>query len=339
MAGVDQIARILRLFPDDCQPRHVEPFHAPDSFSGAALWRLSTPRGTLCLRQWPAGHPNQQRLEFIQAVLWHVDQEGFHHVPLPLETHHRHGYVWHAGRLWELTPWLPGTADYRTRPSMLRLYNALKTLAVFHRAAATFPLPDAGPDYSPGCVERLQRLRTLLNERLAVLRGSIDESSGAALVEPARRVCELFERAAPRHLEMLELAARLRVGIQPCIRDIWHAHVLYTGEEVSGLVDFGAMRPENVAADVARLLGSLAGDDTQAWKLGLRAYQRVRPLSQDELALVTAFDRGTVLMGGLQWLEWLYIERRQFANQQNVLARLQEFVRRLGVLAAKAEAD
>jgi Ser/Thr protein kinase RdoA (MazF antagonist) len=332
MAVVSKIERVLRLYPEDCRPRAIAPLVETGGFSGARLWRLDSPYGPLCLRRWPPGHPDQQRLEFIQAVLWHVDQEGFRQIPLPLETQHRHGYVQYAGHLWELTHWLSGTADYRQRPSTARLENALSALARFHVAAATFPLPESGPVASPGILERVVRLRELMNGRIDSLRLATRNGAWPELAARGRELVELFSSAAPGVMSLLESAAQLRVGLQPCIRDIWHAHVLFEGDEVSGIVDFGSMRPGNVAADVARLLGSLACDDAADWEHGLRAYQTVRRLSDDELRLAAAFDRSTVLMGGLQWLEWLYLEERVFSDPAGVLARVNEFVARLGQL-------
>ncbi len=339
MAVERKIEQVLRVYPDDCQPRAVEALLETGGFSGARLWRLQSPYGPLCLRRWPPGHPDQQRLEFIQAVLWHVDQEGFHRVPLPLETRHRHGYVLFAGHLWELTHWLPGTADYRRRPSPARLKNALAALAKFHCAAATFPLPDNGPVDSPGILERRGRLRGLLEGRIDVLRAATHNGAWPELAARGQVLLELFSVAAPRVMATLESAARLHVGLQPCIRDVWHAHVLFQDDDVSGIVDFGSMRPGSVAADVARLLGSLACDDAEAWKMGLRAYERVRPLSDDERQLVAAFDQSTVLMGGLQWLEWLYLEERVFSDPAGVLARVDEFVQRLGTLVRRGGID
>ena len=109
--------------------------------------------------------------------------------------------------------------------------------------------------------------------------------------------------------------------------------MLFLDDEVSGIVDFGSMRPENVAADVARLLGSLAGDNGADWQAGLAAYQAGRRLSDDELRLIAFFDRSTVLMGGLQWLEWMYLEKRSFDDPAAVLSRVDEFVSRLARLA------
>ncbi len=333
MAVEANALRVLRLYPDDCQPGTLEPLLAHGGFSGASLWRLTSDRGVLCLRRWPAGHPRQERLEFIQAVLWHVDQEGFHAIPLPLETKHHHGYVWHEGHLWELTPWLPGVADYPQRPSEIKLHNALSTLADFHRAAASFPLPESGPVVAPGIAERLHRLETLLGGRIAEIRGAIDPALFPGLTAKAARLLELFAVAAPRMLPVLRSAARVRVLLQPCIRDIWHAHLLFSGDVVSGIVDFGSMRPENVAADVARLLGSLVGDDRQAWDRGMSAYESVRRLNRDELNLVGVFDRSTTLMGGLQWLEWIYLEHRTFAEPPAVLDRVDGFLARLAKLS------
>ena len=329
MAVDREIERMVRLWPDDCQPTAAEPVRSANSFSGAALWRLATPRGPLCLRRWPAEHPSPDRLQFIQAVLWHVDQEGFSQVPLPLETQHHHGFVRHAGHLWELAPWLAGEADYRLHPNPTRLENALHALARFHQAARTFPLPENGPIGSPGLADRVLRLQGLLGGRLKQLRKAVLEGARPDLAERGRRLVELAATVGPRLLPALEQAGNLDVTLEPCIRDVWHAHILFVGDEVSGIVDFGAMRPDNVAADVARLLGSLAGDDRADWHRGLAAYQTVRRLTSHEVSLVSAFDRSTVLMGGLQWLEWIYLDGRQFADAAAVLARVDEFVKRL----------
>lgn len=333
MAVDSTIPRILRLYGGRCQPRSVVPVDSPASFSGAGLWRIDTELGALCLRRWPREHPTLERLEFIQAVLWHVDQEGFRLVPLPLETEHHHGHVWHEGHLWELTPWLPGEPDYRQRPSPPRLRHAMHALAQFHRAAASFPLAEVGPAHSPGAGERLTRLESLTAGGLNELRSAVDRGAWPELDRRAHELVTLVGPLLGKVEPMLRAAAALPVPLQPCIRDIWHAHVLFVGDEVSGLVDFGSMRPDSVAADVARLLGSMAADDAEAWRRGLEAYQSVRTLTPAELQLVTAFDRSLVLMGGLQWLEWIYLEGREFSHPSAVLARIDELLARLHVLS------
>ncbi|MEX0585650.1 MAG: phosphotransferase, partial [Pirellulales bacterium] len=164
--------QVLAQYPAPCQPllAPVEPLGSAGGFSGAQFWRYTAAIGQLGLRRWPPEHPTIERLQFIQAVIWHVQQEGFVQAPLPLETRRQTGFVEHAGHLWELTPWMPGRADFHDRPSDVRLQAALATLARFHRAAASFPLPESSPAPPPGILERLERLQSLLNggaERLA----------------------------------------------------------------------------------------------------------------------------------------------------------------------------
>jgi homoserine kinase type II len=145
----------------------------------------------------------------------------------------------------------------------------------------------------------------------------------------AHRMLELFPGAAARVTGRLGRACRVAVPKQPCIRDIWHDHLLFTGERVSGVVDFGALRVETVAGDIARLLGSLAGDDPQQRQQGIDAYKDLRPLSSAEQELVEVFDTSLVLLAGMNWLRWIFHEQRQFERPQAVIERLDEILLRL----------
>jgi Ser/Thr protein kinase RdoA (MazF antagonist) len=265
-------------------------------------------------------------------VLWQVEQNGFRLAPLPLPAVHRKGYVRHQGALWELTPWMPGRADFHDHPTPYRLGAAMQALAEFHEAASGFPLP-IETDASPGIRQRLQQLTGLEEGGLSLLEQSLTPAIWPELVGRAQRLLRLFPRAAPRVRSVLEQAARQNVPLIPCIRDIWHDHVLFSGERVSGLVDFGAMQAECAAADVARLLGSLVADDASGWQIGLDAYSAVRRMSVAERGLVTAFDQSSVLLGGLAWIRWIYVERRWFDHPDQVLKRVDEIIDRLEVLA------
>lgn len=341
MTSQGEYLRVLESYSADYRPGQVELVGGAGGFSGARLWRLETAHGRLCLRRWPREHPTRERLEFIHQVLWHVDRAGFHRIPVPLKTRAGGGCVEQAGHLWELTPWLPGQADYRLAPSPARLRAALVALAEFHLAAGTFPLRKTDsqsvrlePAPSPGILERIDRLRGWSAEKLRGVSHALERHPWPELAQRAARVLELFPLAAPGVRAALEQAGRLRVPLQPCIRDIWHDHVLFIGDPVSGLIDFGAMRPDSVSADVARLLGSLAGDDVQAWQQGLAAYAGVRTLSASELLMVTAFDRSGILLSSLNWLEWTYLEQRHFENPSAVLDRLDQHLPRLERLAS-----
>jgi len=327
------IQRVLAGYEARWQPVSIQAVNGAGGFSGARLWRLETLGAPLCLRQWPAEYPTQERLEFIQAVLWHAQQEGFDLAPVPLETRHRVGYVRQDGHFWELAPWLPGQADYRQAPSPVKLAAAMRVLANFHQAVATFPLaePEAMP--SPGIAERSERLTGLVNGGLDALAAAVVDADWPELAERARTLIRLFPLAADRVGRYLSVVGQLAVPIQPVIRDVWHEHVLFVGDRVTGLVDYGALRAESVAADVARLLGSLVDDDPAGWQAGLNAYESVRMMNGAERRLVPAFDRSAVLLSGLQWLDWIYLKGRIFANRAAVVARLDEIIARLRHLA------
>lgn len=327
------LQRVLAAYPPDCRPHESDCLASAGGFSGARLWRLHTPRGTLCLRRWPADQPRSQ-LEFIQAVLWHVIQEGFSLVPLPLETGSHAGYVEEAGHLWEVTPWMPGDANYRRAPSPAKLRAAMHALAGFHLAAVSFPHAERSPAPPPGITQRLARLRAWSPEKRARLAAAISRGDWPELYGRAERVLPLFDQAAKRVANTLASAIALAAPLQPCIRDIWHDHVLYVDQRVSGLIDFGALRIESVAADVARLAGSLCGDDSQAWLTALQAYEEMRRLSDEEALLITAYDRANVLLSGMNWLDWVYLEGRVFDDRAAVCERLDDNLMRLTRLTA-----
>lgn len=324
-----EFREVLKAYPADCQPETVESLGSAGGFSGARFWRIHAQRGLLCLRRWPSEHPTVERLEFIQAVLWHVDQQGFDLAPLALPAASRKGYVRHGGTLWELTPWLAGKANYLAQPTPARLSAALRSLAAFHQATVGFPLPVAERDFSPGMKQRAAQLQSYLSGGLAKLQAQMSPAVWPELAQAGQEILGRFPRMAPRVMALLEQAGREPVHLSPCIRDIWHDHVLFLGDEVSGLVDFGALNVENVAADVARLLGSLVGDDPSGWEQGLAAYQSVRPLSAAELSLVRAFDESSVLMSGLMWLEWVFQAGRVFEDRARVLERVRTIAARL----------
>jgi Ser/Thr protein kinase RdoA (MazF antagonist) len=334
MAEQFDYREVFRAYPRQCQPSEVEPLRSAGGFSGAQIWRLITPSGALCLRCWPAEHPTPERLEFIQAVLWHVTQEGFRLAPLPLETTTHHGYVRHGGRLWQLEPWLEGEPDHDTPTPPARLHAAMMALAQFHRAAASFPLDVDEATPSPGIAERTQQFRELVARGHARLRKAVTDTPTAHDVA-AWRLLHLFLLACPR-VEMLLEKASFPAPLQPCIRDVRRDSILFDGDAVSGVLDFGAMRGEHVTADVARLLGSLVEDDPVGWALGLSAYSSLRPLSESDALLITAFDASGVLLGGMNWLTWLYLEDRSFEDEAGVAARLDYFVRRLTILCERA---
>lgn len=316
----EEIRRILNNYWPSVRPTGAEYLAGAGGFSGARFWRITTSQADLCLRRWPPEHPSSERLAWIHSVLRYAATHGFDRVPLPLPAAGGKSWVQHQGTLWELGRWMPGRADYWSDPRPARLRGALAALAQFHLAVADLESRDSGP--SPAISQRAEQLAELRQGRIEQLQEAVSIHPELSLQEPAQRLLQLFDRLAERVARWLEEALPWRVDLQPCLRDIWHDHVFFQGDVVTGFVDFGALGWECVAADVARLLGSLAGNDAQRWQDGLSCYSALRPLSEVEVRLVPILDRSGTLLGGVNWLDWIYLQHRQFGDLEPVRRRL-----------------
>jgi Ser/Thr protein kinase RdoA (MazF antagonist) len=342
-----EILKLLKQYPGDCRPREITCVGGAGGFSGAQFWRLSTDRGLLCLRRWPVqSDPDwPARLRFIHDVLERVAAYGRPPVPAPIRNRTGETYFDLAGHLWELAPWMPGAADYFPLCRVEKLRAALTALAEFHRAAAECRgvALDFGSTAklapSPGINRRHRQIDMLRSGRLSEIAAAVEASGSPQpseqpeawelLRKSAVQLLPLYRQLEDRTLRQLVAAESEKLPMQACIRDIWHAHVLFEGDRVSALIDFGAMRVDNVACDVARLLESMADDDSRLWQEGLAAYTAIRVLSDAERRLIVVFDHSTTLLSGINWLEWLFVERRTFDNLPAIAQRMAEIVRRM----------
>jgi Ser/Thr protein kinase RdoA (MazF antagonist) len=311
--------------------RRVEPLENAGGWSGSRLWRIADEAGReLCLRRWPAEHPTVDRLRVIHGVLAVVAPE-MPVVACPILREDGSTFVEHGGRLWELTHWKPGRADYHANPSRQRLKVALQALARFHSLAAQY---HSGRGHAPTLQERQRRWSGMKDGGLAM----IERSLGTPLTEEVdRRAARLLAGAKKALLAPhipIQVAAVPELWLQPAIRDVHHDHLLFTGDEVTGLIDFGAMRIDTPLADIARLVGSLVGDDAVARDFALNAYSDVRSLSESDRRVIEVLDETGVVLGALNWLTWLYVERRDMGPAGPIVRRMEEILRRMEARAA-----
>ena len=291
-------------------------------FSGARLWKV----GDCCLRAWPVQGPSPDRLRWIHQLMGAARDAGLHFVPAVLKTSQGNGSVELAGRQWDLTSWQPGRADFHALPSAGRLAAAGKALA------ASMPHGRIS-NRSTVLVRRSMRRLERLAEWQALLQSGwrpAFRSDDADPVLPwAARGWDALGTRLHRVPGALLTWMDRRLPLQPCLCDIWHDHVLFEGDAVTGLIDYGSVRMDHVAADLARLLGSLVGDDRGQWERGLAAYTEHRQLSAEEMALARVLDETGTLLGVANWLRWLYHEKRQYEDRVAVARRLAGLVERI----------
>jgi thiamine kinase-like enzyme len=305
------IAPVLSQYGAALERLHWAPLGPGGGFSGASLWRGEKQEEVLfALKAWPQGMA-LARLTTIHEWMAQVE----HHAFVPSVVRARNGLtvVAGGGRIWDLTRWMPGVADFHENPSASRLENACSALAELHRSWRVLP-----PHFEP-CPAVQRRLQLLARWKQisgpaepSLMRSAYD--SVTRLVEPAKRALSSYSTRP--------------VAVQPCLCDIWHDHVLFTDDRVTGIIDYGAMKNDHVAVDLARMLGDFVGDDDEMFAVGLEAYRRAGGSIDVSPEFVRLLDRTGTLCGTIGWLlrfaqdSRVYSDRAVVERFGTVVARL-----------------
>jgi Ser/Thr protein kinase RdoA (MazF antagonist) len=300
----------------------LHPLGSHGGFSGASLWRLETPAGNFALKAWPANWRAPADLAWIHGLMGQAAAHPW--MPRVMATTGGPTFVELHGRLWEVVTWMPGGADFGQSPSPARLEAAATALAQLHQSWRT----DGSPIEACPAALRRQAAWQAWNELIQT-----GWRPTFAPPDPYRQIAERLWQLVQLKLDavpmMLSAWLNRKVPVQPCVCDLWHDHVLFTGDAVTGIVDFGSAKLDHVSVDLARLFGSLIGGDDAQWQIALAAYERVRPLSMPERLLARVLDRTGVLLAAANWLKWLYHENRVYPDAAAVIARLESLARRL----------
>lgn len=303
------------------------PLGSAGGFSGARFWQIETIEETYCLRRWPKEHPTLKQLAWIHQVLTHCSANGAPQVDLPLKSTTGDTWIKHDGYLWQLSQWLDGKANFSDDPNEARLSNAIECLAKFHLGAAQVNL-DFRP--SDNIKKRIASLADVPNA-IEQIQSSGTKSCGALHDFRTLVTSEATKPCADLHSQLKPFEDSV-LPIQPVIRDVWHDHVFFEGDEVSGLVDFGAMEMDTVCLDISRLLGSLIGNDQARWDSALTDYSSIRALTEPERSLISLLDVSGIWLGSVNWLKWIFVEGREFEDMAAVEKRVAYLTQRLSAL-------
>lgn len=340
----------LRGFAIDPARAHVDHPPGVQGFSGAVIRRITVAERIdaaltimraptiYCLRGWPSSALPHARLMELHRFLRFVRDEGVHVVAVPIAATTGETLILSGGRKWQLEPWMPGTADFKRISTDSRLNSAMDTLARFHKAAARYRPTAAGRTWfseplvapSPSVRERLSLVDLWSDWRLQEAATGMNHDPDRRFGDVAGEIIDRFrsmrDRLRAELIEMLETP----VPLQVCLRDVWHDHVLFTGDEVTGLVDPSAARVECVAADLSRLLGSLLGSWGERWEVALQSYCGTRPLSPNEYRLIGVLHRSGALLSGMTWIERRLRDEIPGDTMPAIVSRLEDFRSQLG---------
>jgi Ser/Thr protein kinase RdoA (MazF antagonist) len=299
-------------------PAISRPYRAPEALgnagggSGARLWRYQSGQGRLLARAWPHDGLGREGLEQIHRWLGESACVGF--IPVPVAALDGRTLQEQGGRFWEVTPWLDGVAAPERPPSRSQLRSGFTALAAFHQALQS----DRSRGPSPSLHARRRELDGLIRDGFDILHRVVDRVGEDPHRTPALQWLALARATAPAHVAPLQRAAAFEIALQPCLRDARPEHLLFTADRVTGLVDFGAMGVDSVAADLARLLGEWIGGNRLLRMEAMDAYAAIRPLDPVEVTLVDVFEDSAALLGAGHWVRWHFLEGRKFTNPSAV---------------------
>jgi Ser/Thr protein kinase RdoA (MazF antagonist) len=305
-----------------------KPLGAGGGFSGAKIWRGETGDGlALCLKGHPPGRIDWSILSGNIHRWMRAARLGI--VPRIRTTRNGHSTVpterWDMGVcwVWELIDWMPGRADFHSDPTDRRLAAAVDAIAKLHRNWAK---RESSVQPAPAIARRLHALTDWERTVAIGWRPQFAMADGP-LREPAELAWNILPSRVRQAIRDLEPWGSVPVAVQPCLCDVWHDHVLFDGDRVTGIIDFAAMKIDHPAVDLARLLGSLIPDDPLRTAFALDVYQQTNSLSHPQL--IDLLDWTGTVVAATHWLRRVYLEPGPRPDLTAVAHRLAAIVQRL----------
>ena len=327
-------------------------------FSGSQIFGVELPDtgGRFVLKRFHAA-TSPEHAAFVHGLVRHLHGECGTQVAEVMPALDGQTVVRDAeGGLWELSRFMPGVAVPCPTPSQAAA--AAAALGGLHRAAASLPGKPPRVDVSPGCERRIAQARRLVASPWKVRRDAwthaardrmLPEAFGAldARVVKAIEICNACGGDAC--IARVATSRPARCVLQPVLRDVWYEHVLLANphsDDVTAIIDLHAAGIESPAADLARLIGSWdspGGGESlslhERWPGAIAAYDRVRPLSDEDFERISFFHATGVVLGLDNWFRWTLEEHRAFPDEGRMLDRIDRLLAALpGVLALAGSA-
>ncbi|MEM8734350.1 MAG: phosphotransferase, partial [Planctomycetota bacterium] len=333
------IMEMFNQVPDRVVSRLLMPYAAEvvelaqGGLSSSSVFRCQGRAEQFCLRKWSGGVARFGHIQWIQSQIARAIAVGVEALPAHFRTVDGESLIADGDDVWELTEWKPGVADYLDFPSQSRLLAATRLLARFHSVFE----PESRVQVSPAMEQRLQVLGDAIRWAAQVnwrstsfadsLTTGLSEDQSKLIEMNVQRTHVFLRENGERLHQRLQILAKEPIHCHFVLRDVWSDHLLYSQDEVTGMIDFGAARIDEPATDVARLLGSLEPVDVDRWMFGFEGYRSMCPAIQRER--VVMLDQVSTLLSANQWRIWVTEQQREFrASLRWQLTRWKSFLDR-----------
>jgi Ser/Thr protein kinase RdoA (MazF antagonist) len=319
----------MKVVPDTVARQLLE----PQGVASAVQWQtggLSSAwvgKGTakitgmeFALRRWPEG-TNRERVLEVHQVLEKLRYRT-HLVPHLYRTRDRSSSViTFEGFHWELADWIKGTPITTPIPRQ-RILHAASALAELHAASAALGVVRQVPAVLS---QRLHRFAEIEANYPSILVALGERHSHLKFVLDSILV-EMRSRIAVHRTRLGDLIGT-PVPCQWVLRDVHRAHLLFAASgEVSGFIDFDAMRIDTPMTDIARLAGDLTRDFPGALELVVDTYCASRYINAEERVLLKELCGSLPTGAAWTWIEWLALDQLpEGVTKDQAIKRIQGF--------------
>lgn len=273
-------AAVLAAFPPLIRDCTWVPLPPGGGLNGGRVWRgevVGEPQ--FALKQWPAGF-TPERVRLTHERMRSVPDEFVPRLHATLTNTH---FVHLAGLYWDVTDWLPGTPALLTTPAVAKLRAAGKAVALLHCRWALTAAPVAP------CEAVRRRLQLLTDWE----RTRFDFNGPSDVVGELERSLDVVRGALGRALAGLRRVEPIRGRHLPIHGDFWPENVLFVGDRVSAVLDFGNAGFDHPEVDVGRLLADVPAWDRATTEATVAGYneQVPQPLSVPLIELLASTGR------------------------------------------------
>ena len=317
----ERLALVLQNYPAPCRP--IGPFNPlgnAGGLSGANLVAFDATCGRLVMRIWPPGIQPRRLDRIHQWVLAFGDRLAV--AAVPMRTRSSNTFVELSGRLYQLEPWKPGKAIGES-PASTACRAVSASLACLHQELST----ERTFQPSPGLEHRLKALVKLKDGELDELSSALEPRCGEPVTQLAREWVTYARRSLGIVLSNLSGTVPNARLLQPCLRDCRADHWLFQNDELTGLIDFGAMDVDSVAFDLARLRLDWWPDSCANAEQLIQAYEESTRLDDSNRALIPVIEQTTAVLAGANWVRWGFVEQKEFEARDAVEAGLSRSLR------------
>lgn len=262
-------------------------------FSGAGVWCGHDQSGPAFALKVIPDNSLAGRTRTIHRWMTAARSAGLGFVPAVVPTNSGDTVSVTADGVAEVVAWMPCVADFHASPTPAKLAATCTALADLHRVWHSVER------HTAPCPAVQRRLNLLTDwERFRPALDRFDAESRSLL----RTAADVLNARLPDCRRSLTAWSATPVVVFPCLCDVWHDHVLFAGDRVSGVIDYSAMKIDSPAVDLARLLVDLVGPSSERFAEGLAAYHAASPPVQvpDELVRVLAYTG--VVCGVANWV-------------------------------------